>query len=61
MGLAVLFVQSGFEIVEMGQWGNLEYLTKLFKYFSWPNYNQLTSIENNEDYVCQTWILARKI
>ena len=40
MGLAVLFVQSGFEIVEMGQWGNLEYLTKLFKHFSWPNYNQ---------------------
>lgn len=61
MGLAVLFIQSGFEIVEIGQWGNLEYLIKLFKGFSWPNYNQLSTIENNEDYVCQTWILVRKI
>jgi hypothetical protein len=61
MGLAVLFVQSGFEVVEMGQWGNLEYLTKLFKHFGWPTYRQLTTIENNEDYVSQCWILAKKI
>ena len=61
MGLAVLFVQSGFEIVEMGQWGNLEYLTKLFKNIAWPSYNNLTSIKNNENYVCQCWILAKKI
>lgn len=61
MGLGVLFVQAGFEIVEMGQWGNLEYITKLFTTFSWPSYQTLTTIENKEDYVCQCWILARKI
>ena len=64
MGLAVLFVQAGFEIVETGQWGNIEYITKLFSSHCWPTVNDLnknTSITNEEKNVCQCWILARKI
>jgi len=64
MGLAVLFVQAGFEIVETGQWGNIDYIVKLFLRHSWPTINDLISndiINNEEKNVCQCWILARKV
>lgn len=63
MGLAILFLSSDFEILEMGQWGNNEYITRLFRYHDWPGYNSLKdsdSIYNEEVNVCQCWILARK-
>ncbi|CAK9105414.1 unnamed protein product [Durusdinium trenchii] len=31
MGLAMLFHRAGFEVVEIGQWGSQEYLSKLFQ------------------------------
>ena len=64
MGLAVLFVQAGFEIIEIGQWGNIDYIVKLFLRHSWPVINDLNSnniITNEEKNVCQCWILARKV
>jgi SAM-dependent methyltransferase len=64
MGLAVLFVQAGFEIVEVGQWGNINYIVKLFSNHAWPTINDLihnNRIVNEEKNVCQCWILARKI
>jgi len=63
MGLAILFKSSGFEIVEMGQFGNLRYINHLFKHEGWPGYNTLNingQIENEEQNVCQCWILAKK-
>lgn len=63
MGLAMLFKVSGFEIVEIGQWGNSEYLQRLFNSHDWPGYNALNVnnfIINEEKNVCQCWILARK-
>lgn len=63
MGLAMLFVQSDFEIIEMGQWGNFKYIERLFRTYSWPSYNELNEnniIHNEEQNVCQCWILARK-
>jgi SAM-dependent methyltransferase len=64
MGLAVLMILAGFEIVEMGQWGNYEYLQKLFSTHKWPGYDQLHHngrVVNEERNVCQCWILCRKI
>lgn len=64
MGLAVLFIQAGFEIIEIGQWGNLEYITKLFSSHSWPTIKDLNKnniILNEEKNVCQCWILVKKI
>jgi SAM-dependent methyltransferase len=63
MGLAVIFVNAGFEILEMGQWGNLEYLTTIFTSKTWVGYNTLNRngrVSNEEGNVCQCWILARK-
>ena len=64
MGLAMLFKTSNFEIIEIGQWGNFEYIQKLWSTHSWPGYNTLNHnnrITNEERNVCQCWILARKL
>ena len=63
MGLAMLFIQADYEIIEIGQWGNFKYIEKLFINHSWPTYNDLQEnniIKNEEKNVCQCWILARK-
>ena len=61
MGLAMLFKSANFEIIEIGQWGNLEYITKMFSTHDWPGHNALKNITNEEKNVCQCWILAKKI
>ena len=63
MGLAVMFRHAGFEVVEIGQWGNLEYINTIFSRQGWVGYNTLNRggrITNEELNVCQCWILARK-
>jgi SAM-dependent methyltransferase len=64
MGLAVMFRSAGFNIKEIGQWGNYDYINMLFKNQFWPGYNTLKSVENGirneERNVCQCWILAQK-
>jgi len=63
MGLAMLFKTANFEILEIGQWGNFEYIVKLWYTHSWPGYDELHKnniVTNEERNVCQTWILARR-
>ena len=63
MGLAVMFASAGFEILEIGQWGNLEYIQKLWTTHYWPGYEALQKngrVTNSECDVCQCWILARR-
>ena len=59
MGLALLFLSAGFEIIETGQWGNYDYISQLFKKHTWPDASQVSHI-NEERNVAQCWILARK-
>lgn len=58
MGLAILFASAGFEIVETGQWGNYNYINRVFK-TGWPDVYQ-TGEQNEENNVVQCWILAKK-
>jgi hypothetical protein len=47
----------------MGQWGCYEYISKLWGTHYWPGYNSLNKnniIPNEENNVCQCWILAKK-
>lgn len=63
MGLAMLFQTTGYDIIEIGQWGNFEYIQRLFFSHSWPGYRDLHKnglVTNEERNVCQCWILARK-
>lgn len=63
MGLGMVFKSCGFDIVEIGQWGNFRYIQHIFNAHSWVGYDTLNingRIENEERNVCQCWILARK-
>ena len=42
-GLAVLMRQAGFDVVEVGYWGNRLYLEHLYKYASWPDFTMVGS------------------
>jgi len=64
MGLAMLFKSVGFEIIEIGQWGNFDYIKRLWGTHSWPGYDTIHSygkVTNEESNCCQCWILAKKI
>jgi SAM-dependent methyltransferase len=70
IGFALLFYRAGFEIMEFGQWGNVDYERIILKTGSWPNLkkfqtqtnrNNLDSVSNDaETNPCQMWILVRK-
>jgi hypothetical protein len=63
MGLFMLFKTCGFNIIETGQWGNLEYIKKMFSTHTWPGYKDLNphGLKNEEENVVSCWILAKKI
>lgn len=55
---------AGFEIVEIGQWGNFEYIQKIFSIHNWIGYDTLQhggKVVNEERNVCQCWVLCRKM
>ena len=61
MGLAVIFVRAGFQIVEHGQYGNPKYEEAVLQ-GAWPDFTRLgpdgrRNIQKNPD---QVWILPRK-
>jgi hypothetical protein len=64
IGLCLLAMSVGLEILECGHWGTQKYLDYIFHNNNWPGYEDI-SINYNMGYdpVCQaqTWILAKKI
>jgi len=64
MGLALLAIQAGFEIVELGQWGNKKYIDFMFEYNWWPDVHNLIdrfgNIENEPQNAAQCWALLKK-
>ena len=64
MGLASLLTSLGFEVLEVGEWGNKKYIDYIFSNHTWPDYRELIEdgvIRNERQNACQAWILARKI
>jgi SAM-dependent methyltransferase len=63
MGLAALFKSTGFDVMQIGQWGCLKYIQLLWSTHKWPDYTALAInnfIPNERQNVCQCWILAKK-
>ena len=62
MGLATLLLQAGFEIIHIGQWGNLQYETQLLSTLWWPSYSTLgpQHVANDRDHPVQVWALVRR-
>lgn len=60
IGLVTLAIQHNFEVVEVGYWGNKEYILKMFDTVSWPDIYQLRSLENDPHHPVACWCLLRK-
>jgi SAM-dependent methyltransferase len=62
MGLALAAYQAGFQILEIGQWGNLDYMIKLWsRNPGWSDYTQLSNPGLNEiETPVITWGLFKK-
>lgn len=62
MGLVAVSYQAGFKVCEAGQWGNTEYLVKLWtRNPGWSDYSQLVNPGINEIHnPVITWILLQK-
>lgn len=63
MGLCSLSYSVGFNILECGYWGNINYIKYIFTNNRWPNTNDVINggiIENEEHCQSQTWVLLQK-
>jgi SAM-dependent methyltransferase len=61
MGLAMLFSSAGFEIKEIGYWGNINYIHNAYgKVHDFPDVFKCGS-HNEETNPCGCWILAQKV
>ena len=60
-GLGAVVESAGFKIKEIGQWGNYEYLQKLFSLGEWPDYRSLANPGVNEfQNPVIVWVFATK-
>ena len=60
VGLGCIFKQAGFEILDIGFWGNTEYYDYTLMKGVWPDYKQMTNFSSEKDKESITWIFARK-
>jgi len=61
VGLGAIVRAAGFNILSIGQWGNLEYLKKMFESNDWPDYRKLQNPGINDiNYPVIVWIFAVK-
>jgi SAM-dependent methyltransferase len=64
IGLCLLMMSVGFNVVECGYWGNKKYIDYIFTNNDWPGYKDISITDFNLgcDNVCQsqTWILVQK-
>jgi SAM-dependent methyltransferase len=49
-GLGVMLELAGFKLLSVGQWGNIEYIKKMFETNSWLDYKQLKNPGKNDMY-----------
>lgn len=64
IGLCLLMLSVGFEILECGYWGNKKYIEYIFNKNDWPGYEQISTnffLPHDPVSQAQTWILVKKI
>lgn len=61
VGLGCIFKQAGFEILDIGFWGNLEYYDFVLNKNIWPDYRQMTNYCSEKDKEAISWIFVKKI
>lgn len=60
-GLALMCKSQGFEVLEVGFWGNRDYILNLFGREPWPSVRSMGGDKPNDpNFICQCWILCIK-
>lgn len=62
IGVAVIVKSAGFKILNIGHWGNLEYIQKSQKESNWPDYREIKSQGLNDTDISPAivWVFAQK-
>lgn len=62
VGIGALVKAAGFTILRIGQWGNLEYIQKMYQTNRWPDYRELKTPGLNQISITPAivWIFATK-
>jgi SAM-dependent methyltransferase len=60
IGLAALFAQAGFEVLEVGQWGNAKYASCLFDLQIYPTYHDLRRGDVRGTGLRHTWLGVKR-
>jgi hypothetical protein len=63
IGLCILMMSVGFNVLECGYWGNKQYIDYIFTNNNWPTYENIceqNGLSYNEVCQTQTWILVQK-
>jgi hypothetical protein len=63
MGLCMLMKSVGFKILDIGFWGNMDYINYIFEKQDWPDHKYLMKdgiITNEKNREVQCWILVQK-
>jgi SAM-dependent methyltransferase len=59
-GLSCVVKQAGFEIIDVGFWGNTDYINFMFNQIDWPDYRKATNYKSEINKEVITWIFAKK-
>jgi SAM-dependent methyltransferase len=61
VGLGCIIEQAGFEILDIGFWGNTEYITYMMNNNDWPDYTKVSNYSSEINKEVISWIFAKKI
>lgn len=60
-GLGCVVKQAGFEILDIGFWGNTEYINFMMNNNDWPDYRKLSNYSSEINKEAISWIFAKKL
>jgi SAM-dependent methyltransferase len=59
-GLGCIVKQAGFEILDIGFWGNTDYINFIFNQNDWPDYQKVINYKSEINKEVITWVFAKK-
>jgi SAM-dependent methyltransferase len=61
VGLGCVVQQAGFEIIDIGFWGNTDYINFMINNNDWPDYRKISNYSSEINKEVISWIFAKKI
>lgn len=61
VGLGCIVQQAGFEIIDIGFWGNTDYINFMMNNNDWPDYRKISNYSSEINKEVISWVFAKKI